>query len=383
MKKILIVTTSFPSLLRENKGIGGGAFILKEVEALISASYTVKIIMPAINGLSSFESCPGIELERVAYPLQHYNPGFNKRPQHGDLKLINKVSQVSMALALLKVIYAELKKSSYQIVWSNWLQVGMICSLANRRHVPHLMSIRGSDVRESKKAMVKFMAKFCPNLLNMYSDDEALNHWIEEFGFVNHIVPGVYTEKSLARVEPARPLIAIVGRLDGEASGLHMKGLGSNLFEAIKQLFQKRSDFDVIVIGDGKQLNDLQCLLSEFTGNVTFTGWLGEFDQYLAKATLVIGGGGTNGVVMDTTPYGIPLMISKYLTGSIWVDKQNCLVFDPYDINNISRTIEYAIENPQQLEGFGQKAQIDLTKFALPTDKAGIVWREIFEKFCS
>ncbi|MFT6409189.1 MAG: hypothetical protein ACJAQ6_002614, partial [Arenicella sp.] len=265
---IVLVTTSFPGLYPSSKHLGGGAFLLCEVESLVLQGYQVRVIMPAIAGALGFEKVDGIEIDRVSYPFMSRNPGYNSKPQHGKLKLVEKITQISMALFLMVRVATTISKRKYGLVWSNWLQVGFLSSIGNFARIPHLVSVRGSDIRESPELLVRVMAKFAPNLLNMYPDDPEIRGWIGKYSFHEVKVPGVYREKKISRTEGQQKILTIVGRLDNEVSSLMLKGLGDELFIMITQALRARDDFLVVVVGDGKRLEYYREQMSEFSDRV-------------------------------------------------------------------------------------------------------------------
>lgn len=378
---ILLVTTSFPGLYPETKHLGGGAFLLSEAQALVSQGYEVHVIMPAVRGALHYEKSGGIEIDRVSYPLMSLNPGYNGKPQHGELNVLEKLSQVFMAMSLMFRVATAITRRSHGLLWSNWLQVGFLSAIGNFGRIPHLLSVRGSDVRGTPDCLIRIMVKFTPNLLNMYPDDPEIADWVKKYSFFEVQVPGVYREKEILRNQGSEKILTVVGRLDNEISSLMLKGLGDELFTMIGQALRARDDFSVVVVGDGKRLDYYREQMSEFSDRVIFRGWQATFDTELSRAAIVIGGSGMNGVIMDTVPYGIPVLISENLTGSLWQDQRNCFVYDPSDVEAWERVVHKALDNPQLLSEFALQAKLDLQKFALPTSHAGEKWADELERF--
>lgn len=382
-KKILLVSTSFPGLYAESRHLGGAAFLLTEAKALTSQGYEVRVIMPSVKGTLDFEAAQGIEIDRVSYPLMSRNPGYNSKPQHGRLSVVEKISQIIMALFLMFRVAKTINKDRYLLLWSNWLQVGFLSAIGNCGRLPHLLSVRGSDVRESPVWLVKFMTKFTPNLLNMYPDDPEIQEWIKKYSFKEVKVPGVYVDKSIERKQQSSTVLTIIGRLDNERSSLMLKGLGDELFVVIEAVLKERNDFSVVVVGGGKRLEYYKQQMSGFKKRVFFRGWMTNFDAELSQASFVIGGSGLNGVIMDSVPNEVPVLISKKLTGTLWRDQENCLVYDPCDLTKWKEVIHFALDHSKQLSGYATKAKTDLNQFALPYKAAGPEWVLTLETFCS
>ncbi len=377
---ILITTTSFPGITPQTSSLGGAPFLLREVKALTHIGYNATVIMPAIKGTPTKETGKNISVIRVQYPLMQYNPGYQGQPQHGNKRLLAIISQLSMAFFLWLSIGKYIIKQRPHILWSNWLQVGVITTLANIYRLPHLTTIRGSDVRESHSLTIQLMAKLCPNLLNPHSEDPEINSWIRQYKFKSHTVPAVYEQKQLNKLKTTKT-VTIIGRYDEEASSLYLKGLGKPLFDVINQLLNIRDDFHVAIIGDGRSLASYQDLLKAHKGRTTFTGWQSNFDRELEKSYLVVGGSGMNGVVMDAVPNQIPVLISKNLTGTLWKDGVNCLTFDPQNSEQWLATFQQALNNEEMLKELALQAQKDLSNVAQPEELAGHAWNRVITEF--
>ena len=208
----------------------------------------------------------------------------------------------------------------------------------------------------------------------MYPDDTEIQGWIKEYSFNEIQVPGVYIKKNIKRDIQDKKVITIMGRLDNEHSSLMLKGLGDNLFEVLKEVLNQRDDVYVVVVGAGKRLKHYQQEMSPFSDRISFMGWMTDFDLQLSQASFVIGGSGLNGVIMDSVPNQIPVLISKNLTGSLWRHKENCLVYDPADTAQWKDVISLALDQPKNLQIYASKAKADLNEFALPQYQAGQKW---------
>ena len=380
-KRILIVTSSFPGLKKNTKHLGGAPFIFTEATALTKIGYEIDVIMPSVKGAPLSELCNGISVTRIEYPMMTHNPGYNGLPQHGNKGIKVLASQFLMSMYLFKTVFFKTRKISYDFLWSNWLQVGAITAIANLGKTPHMVSIRGSDVRETKSRYIKIMARLVPNVLNMYPDDSEIMQWIEQYSFKEHIVPGVYESKSISRATFDKKNITIIGRLDNEESSYRLKGLGDGLFDVLLKLMKERDDFSVTVVGHGRNLQKYRSMLSEYSERVTFTGWKINFDTELSQAGAIIGGSGMNGVIMDSVPNGIPVFISKNLTGSLWKHKQNCLVFDPDNLSEWAKLLAWGLDHPESLIEYAEQAKKDITQFALPMEKSAFEWDKVITKF--
>jgi hypothetical protein len=85
----------------------------------------------------------------------------------------------------------------------------------------------------------------------------------------------------------------------------------------------------------------------------------------------------------DTVPYDIPVLISKNLTGNLWKDRLNCVVFDPEDHHSFQANIAFALDHPELLEQYATRARHDIRAFAQPTEEAADRWTACLETFCS
>ena len=381
-RKILVVSTSFPGLTDNTKHLGGAAFLGREVNMLANQRMDIDVLMPAIKGAGALERSKNITLIRNSYPMMNFNPGFNLMPQHGRLSILAKISQVLMAIFMTLRVRRLAKKNNYDLIWSNWLQVGVICKIANLfLDTPHICTIRGSDVRESKPWAIRLMRSLVPNILNMYEDDPELRRWIEKYNFKEWKVPNVYDAKNLIHKPTYPQKIVVVGRLDGEKSSLRLKGLGDGLITTLQLVLEKAPDIEVVFIGDGKRKKTYQMQLANYGDRVKFLGWLTNFDEHLEAASLVIGAGGLNGVTMDCTPYSIPVIISKNLTGTLWQNDRTCYTYDPADNNDWYQVIIKAIRNPKKTKAMAITAATEIESFALQQEDAAPHWHSTLEDF--
>lgn len=381
LEHILVVSTSFPGLSETSRHLGGGAFLLNEVSSLVKAGMTVSVIAPAVKGIPNRESRDGIETLRFEYWLMHHNPGYNHSPQYSKRTILGRLSQIFLGIGTSIAVYRRLKKSDITLVWSNWLQVGFFSQMGLMGNAKHLVTIRGSDARDTADFWMKTFSRVTPNLLNPYPDDPEIKDWIQRYSFSSVNVPGVYKSLTLGERQLGSKNITVIGRFDGEAASYKLKGLGIQLFEVLKELALQYPDFVITVVGKGDELERIRSIVQPIEDRVRFAGFQTNLAPYLEQASFVIGAGGMNGVVMDCAPNKVPVLISKYLTGSMWKNKHNCLVYDPFNKAAFVDTMKYALDNPAEMEEYATHAKNDLQEFALPAEEAGQVWKSRIQRW--
>jgi len=382
-KKILLTAIGFPAGSSTSRAGGDKKYLLTEARALIEDGHSVTVLIPAMRDLPDEEVNDGVNIRRFRYPLMRHSPAYNMMPLTLKKTWLQAVSVVSLSLSLALAVRLELKRSKYDLIWANWLQVAMLSRLGRRRSIPILLTLRGSDVTTYPKWFVRLGSKLVPDVLNMYGPDSEPVEWIEEFGFTEWRVPGVYRPQDVTRmVKPSAPNIVVIGRFDGEPIIEPMKGLGPNLFQALNTLLRDRPEISVTVIGDGVKLDEYRELLNDYGSRVVFTGWLRDFREQLCAAYCVIGGAGRNGVIMDTVPYGIPALISRFAPGSrFWEHEKNCLIYDPSTSESFAKGIAMALDEPELLMSCAERARSELAELVLPVETAGEQWAKVIDAY--
>ncbi|PID78397.1 MAG: hypothetical protein CSA18_03865 [Deltaproteobacteria bacterium] len=385
MTKILITTTSFPTLSNTNTNksyIGGGEFILTEVMALLKANYKVTVLTPLKKHLPIKENINNLKIIRFKYPFMSCGNSYKNFTLHDNKSIKNYISICFLFLWFIFSIFKNIPKEKPDIIWANWIQIGILSKIANLlsfKKIPVVATIRGSDLREMPNFLNMFFAKSCNTILNPYTADMEIKEWIKKYKFKEIPVINTYKNLSLNRRKINIPVLTIIGRLNNESKVYQLKGLGKNLFVIINEILTERTDISVDIIGEGTQKKFYENLLKNHDKRVTFTGWLTDFSKYLERSSVVIGGAGLNGVVMDTTPNNIPLLISKNATGIIWKHLSNCLVYDPDNLENFKKMIFLALDNQDLMEKLASKAKKDLAKYALSIDNASFLWKKTFD----
>jgi glycosyltransferase involved in cell wall biosynthesis len=385
INKILITTTSFPTFTNKNNSqnfIGGGEFILTEVMTLLKYNYKITVIAPLKQNIPINEDINNLKIIRFRYPFMRWGNSYNNLTLHDNTSVKNYLSIFFLFLFFLIFILKNIHKEKPDIIWANWLQIGFLSKIANAlqpKKVPVVTTIRGSDVRKMPVILNRFLAKICTTILNPYSADAEIKEWIKKYNFQEIQVINTYKHISLSERKVNEPRLTIIGRLNKAPELYQIKGLGKNLFIIINEILNERPDIFVDIIGEGTEKNFYEYLLKNHFKRVTFTGWLKNFSKYLEKSSVTIGGASLNGVVMDTAPNNIPLLISKNATGNIWKHLDNCLVYDPDDLTNFKELILFALDNKDLMEKLASKAKKDLNKYALNIDKAAIFWKKTFD----
>jgi len=218
-----------------------------------------------------------------------------------------------------------------------------------------------------------------PDIFNIFPFDKEINGWIKKYKFNSITAPAVYQEKQIKRQKVSKNII-VIGRLDKEDVFMRGKGLSLNMFQTLHQLLIQRNDFNLIVVGDGINKKLYEALFGEHQ-RVSFLGWKNNFNQQLNSASIVIGGFGLNGVILDTVPYGILPMLSQTGCFDFWKDQENALIFDYRSSESIKEKINDALDNPDKVELMSENAKQSIREYALPIPEAGLKWKLLLEHF--
>ncbi len=382
-KTILVLTTSFPALTNLNEAKRGGFFMHTDCLCLVKAGYDVHVLAPLRMGLPESESGQGIVVTRFHSPLLKYTPAYRHHALYDFKNPLDVIATMFVFMTYLFEIRKYVRKQRIDLVWANWLQVGFVARLALGRKMPILTTVRGSDVRNMPGWLTMLIAGRVKYVLSMFQDDE-MNMWRDKFRFEEIYVPMLY------RTIPIRPRsssppaarIVVIGRLENHSYHMKYKGIGDQLFSVLGKVTRTHPQARFTVIGGGSKIDHFRSLCSAFSDKIEFTGWRDEFEDHLSAAGFVIGASGLAGVTLDTVPYGIPVIVSKYDPSSFfWKHEHNCLIYDPLDEENYLATVIYALENPERMRQIAQNAKDDLSNYALPLEEAADVWKSRLEEF--
>jgi glycosyltransferase involved in cell wall biosynthesis len=381
-KTILIITTSFPEI-RNN--VRPNHFLYSFTECLKVAGYTPFILMPQKKGMKNTEQQNGITIIRFKSLFLEHTPLFNGRAVY-DIRHVGEFFAILiMFFSFIGQIKKAVKDIKPTLVWSNWIQLGYLSSIALGKKVPQITSIQGSDIRNFPHILTKWIAKRIEYNLDMYKGDKEIQGWVKKYGFKDIVVPYPYFDIKKHQFKKKKRktfVLGVIGRLELDEYHYRHKGIGIYSFEIFKRLVEKNRLIRILVIGDGSARKTFEGIAGKNKDSISFVGWKDDFRGLLSGLDCVIGASGLCGVTLDVVPSGVATLVSKYDPAlGFWKNKKNCLIYDPDDLVSFSLTLEQAFKKRDLLKKIAHQAKKDLQEYAMPMDKAGKVWSDKLDEF--
>ena len=384
---ILVVTTSFPT---KNKSLRLGApFILSECVAYDKAGAKVTVISPSIESVPDRERFgKNITVKRFVYffPRRWQLIKRNNAPIYARM---NVLFFLQLPFFLFGFVIAVLKNAKdIDVIHCNWTSAALIALPAKWLYKkPVVLTIRGSDIRLIPKIVNKYIIKRVNAVIDCFGPYPHNVNLLKQFK-ANYIhLPLICREPThnIGSKKPFEPdddfTIVYVGRLD---TGKLEAGLGMfTLLEAVHGLVHNHR-IKCIYVGSGSLKDDLlqKAKALGLHNTVSFEGYQLDIFPYLQKAHLAVGGNATNAVSQEAMISGkiqlLPRIKGKY--ENIWFDKVNALLYEPGDVNSMMQAIEFAIENPDDLEKIRRNVQQTAEELIVWGRQAGQTYLQVFEK---
>jgi len=385
--KILVATTSLPSTL--NSAVAtSGIFVLHECIAYEQAGASVEIVAPDYS-IGPREEIFGKNIK--AHRFRYFFPRkwqILRRPDGSPLYQQKSIlAFAQLPFLLLGFLWAILRHGrKADIVHCNW-SFTALAALPLRwiYKVPVVLTTRGSDLRLIPRFLNRFIFSnvdavidcFGPDYRNLFSSIPA--NYVELPVITAR--PEADTESIEARSEPKEFLLVMVGRFD--QTKLHLYGMAFfTLLETIAGLSQKHP-VRAIYVGDGPLMPEIRekCLALGCQDRVQFVGYQANVYPFLRAADLVFGGLGLNAVSQEASLVGKVQVMPKIENWyeSIWFDRQNALLYEPHDLESVTRAVSFALENPDQLKQMAHDIATSASKYIRTVDDGGKIYLGLFD----
>ena len=142
--KLLVITTGFPRF----SGDLFGAFIYEQVTALCDRGVTLEVVAPHEIGLPKVEKMGNINIKRFKYMLPErwqcvaYGGGI---PTNIRKSWRTRIQLPVFIFGFLWGVFKQ--RVGFQVVHCHWTVSGLIASWVFSKHVPIILSVRGSDIK--------------------------------------------------------------------------------------------------------------------------------------------------------------------------------------------------------------------------------------------
>ena len=356
---LLLISNLFPTPSDPERGV----FTLQLVKRLRKfCKVTVVCPLPwfpsrgPLAKLEAYREYSGIPPKYEIDGVEVYAPRYLLLP-----KVSSRLHANLMYLALRRLIPALHRKIGFDLINSHWLYPDGVAAnrLARSLGIPHVPTGLGCDINrdlydDRKRNQVIEVVETAAALIVVSRD---LQHELEKndvaLPSTSVIANGVDFEKfgvlpraqcrSQLGITATAPVYLFVGRLSEE------KGL-SSLLEAGARVAATGQDFELYLVGDGPQRDELQNLAAglgirdrvHFTGKVDHDEvgtWMGAADFFCLPSLRE----GCPNVMLEALGSGRPVLASRVGAIPDIVNKDTGILFTPTDVNSISQAMQEAI----------------------------------------
>jgi len=191
-----------------------------------------------------------------------------------------------------------------------------------------------------------------------------------------HVIPNPLVLEHNHKNIQRQKMILAVGRLDTN------KGF-DQLLKAFSQLNAK--EWHVVILGEGPERSNLEKKILEYNleKNVFMPGRVTDVEEYYKKASIFVLSSKSEGFPMalcEAMGYGCASVAFDCLTGpsDIIENKKNGILVEVGNIDKLSESIQYLIDQPKEREELGKNAKNIISE--LNIDKITIKWHKIINK---
>jgi glycosyltransferase involved in cell wall biosynthesis len=265
----------------------------------------------------------------------------------------------------------------------------IIYALTHSRRIPYIFSEHWSGYFPESGAYRGFFRKLFTGMLikkvkavtvaSKASQKAMLHHGLEN---KYHVIPNVVDTELFAP--------ALVKNKNSNKQILHVSGFNPcknimGILHAVKKLSEKRNDFELHIIGDGLNRQDLETLAIElglkdrtvhFHGKKTASavaGFMRQADFFLLFSDYE----NSPCVIAEAFAAGIPVIATRVGGIPEHVNEKNGLLVDPRDEAGLLRAIDFMLDNHQKFSA--EK----IREYALKTFRPEIVGRLFYDIYRS
>lgn len=153
--------------------------------------------------------------------------------------------------------------------------------------------------------------------------------------------------------------ILTVGRLEKE----------KNIKTIIKALSKVKENFVFDIVGSGSQEYGLKNLVNRLgiQDKVSFHGHIDNLDDIYSRADIYIHASLYEGFglsLLEAASHGLPIITTNVGLIDHEINKESVIVFEPYDVNGLTRKITQLINHKELREELGKLVKLDTQKFS-------------------
>jgi glycosyltransferase involved in cell wall biosynthesis len=372
--------------MNESNPFESGTFLYGEAVALRKAGAEVVVLTPHVPGAPTYETDKyGIKIVRFRYffPENFEIIRLPNKPLYSKEKLLIRIFQLPF---LLIALYYNLFKfiAKIDIIYANWTQIALL-TLPFKWifNIPIFLTYRGTDLKIFPFFLNRFIIKRMNGVLFWpLGDITKVQNSIAANYFHLPLISRINDSPHRIKTEPHKINCLFIGRLIGGYAG-ESKGVPI-LIHTFNTILQKFNNIELHILGTGPMENKLinECKRYKRTNHITFHGHQDNIFPFLVKSDLLIGGAALNAVVQEGAFCNCLLILpeDKELTGDIWKDKQNAILYKMMDSSSLTRAIEYVIRNRKQCATIADNANKTIKKYVKNIDNAGGYYLEVFQK---
>lgn len=385
--KILVATTSFPSTINSSLAVAG-KFILHECLAYEKSGAEVEVIAPDIS-VGPKEQIFG---ERIGvHRFQYFFPrkwqvlrGADGSALYDPKKSAFFYQFPFLFLAFCLALLRYGRKAD--IVHCNWSFTALTAlPLRWIFRIPVVLTTRGSDLRLIPRFVNRFVFSNVDAVIDCFGPDYRKLFAGIPANYVKLPVITPMPEKMPNRIGESLGsnefLIVLISRFDSVKYELY----GMAFFTLLASLakISKKHAVKCIYVGDGPLKTEIErsSVKYELGDIVKFVGYQDNVYQFIQAADLVLGGVGLNAVSQEASVLGkVQLMPRiKHWYESIWFDKQNVLLYEAHDVESLTQSIEFAIENPDEMKKISKNMCETAKTYVRTIDEGGKDYLKVFK----
>jgi len=361
-QKYLIVASTFPAGADD----AVTARFIYDLARALTEKYEVTVICPHSPGAKKMEIMDGVRVYRFRYAFPSQLEGLTS----GEGMLFKIKANPLLWMTLPSFMLAELisvvrfiKRENICLVNSHWaIPQGLVAAFA-RGIIPfrHIMSVHAADIFALKRygrpgsCILRYILRRTDMVfpVSTYIKDAVTE--VAKMGFAYKVIPmGVDMRKFMPRQKSrtGKFRFLFVGKL------VQKKGL-KYLLEAAAILKEARRDFQICVVGSGRDLLHYKRMadLLGVSELVTFEGWVANeklHAWYHESDALVVPSvfdkkGETEGmpvVLLESMACGVPVIASS-ISGIVDIvkDGYNGLLFEPGNSSDLAHRMKQVMES--------------------------------------
>ncbi len=364
--KVLILTTSFPSIQNPSSGI-----FIKKFLNYLPTKYSSVVVTPDGKNEKFMPLDRKFEVSVFRYApkrlqiLTHEPGGLPVAIKRNKfLFLMLPILLISMAVACIK------NSKDADIIHSNWSLVGVVGGLISRfRSTPCLVTLRGADVNRSKTSFISKLILHLCVILNdkVVTVSEAIEHYLvscfpdysHKFIFIPNGVDDCllkYKDKNI-NVKSGAIKVVTVGSL------ISRKNIITQL-QALS-IIKNKYNFELNIVGKGELEADLKAASIKLglSDKVKFLGMRTQEEtiEIMRSADVFILSSFAEGrpnVVLEAMAIGLPIIASD-IEGVTELIKNGStgLLFSPYDCDQLVTALEKLFTDTSRSYDLGKGAQ--------------------------